>query len=201
MTNTPLSFLDQTELMQVALTASERSDNATALGCLKEATSRADATAGAHFLLGAEYAQLKMLPRAIEEMTAALAIDPSLSTARLQLGILLVSSGEAIRAKEMLQPLAQMDMQHPLQRFGSGLVHLLQDEFSAAIQCLEQGVLLNTSNPTLNIDMQRIIDEIKKLPAATLRASVDTPADDAMVPVDPSARHLFLSAYTGNRNQ
>ncbi|MES2347551.1 MAG: hypothetical protein V4641_08265, partial [Pseudomonadota bacterium] len=83
MTPNTLALLDQAELQQLALNASAANDSASAIAYWKEAVSRADATAQARYLLGAEYAQIKMYDRAIGEMEAAVALDPALSIARL----------------------------------------------------------------------------------------------------------------------
>ena len=93
MTTASIAALDQVELVKLALDASRNSNHGVALAYLKEAVSRADATATAHHLLGAEYAQIQMMDRAIVEMEAALALDATLATARLQLGLLLMGTG------------------------------------------------------------------------------------------------------------
>ena len=199
MTTASFATLDQVELLNLALDASRNSNRGAALAYLKEAVSRGDASANAHYLLGAEFAQLQMMDRAVVEMEAALAINPALWTARIQLGLLLFGAGKSAseRALAVLQPLNDLDADNALRYFGIGLSHLIRDEFQSAIASFIKGIDLNLSNPALNQDVQKIVDDIGKLPQEVLNKSHDI--DD--LPKDASALHIFLSAYTSNRNQ
>lgn len=199
MTTMTLSLLDQAELLQLALNASAADDSGTAIAYLKEAVSRPDATSVAHYILGAEYAQIKMYDRAAGEMEAALALDPALSIARLQLGLLWLTSGAGEKAMTVFGPLSELAEGDPLRLFGQGLSHLARDEFADARALLEAGIAANTANPPLNADMQRMIGEIDALAAsaaaggqaqAGANADADAPAEEA--------HHMLLSAYTGN---
>ncbi len=187
MTNSMYTQLDQAELLQLGINASTSGDSGAAIAYWKEAASRLEASAVVHYLLGAEYAQIKMFDRAVSELEAALALDPALSIARLQLGLLCLSSGNAPRAQEVFGPLAELSATDPLYHFGQGLEHLIADRFGDATEALAKGIALNAENAALNADMQRIIDEVAKLPAAA--AKQDDLGD---------GRHIFLSAYTGN---
>lgn len=195
MTLTTLALLDQAELFQLASNASNSDDDATAIGYLKEAVSRPDATASAHYLLGALYAQIKLYDRAVDEMEAAIALDPALSAARVQLGLLWLTSGVAERAEAVLTPLMELGDTDPFQHFGRGLVALLKDQFDDAVGALEAGIALNHTNLPLNGDMRRIIDGVAALRAQAPQAAAAeaAPAADA-----DGAQHLLLSAYTGN---
>jgi tetratricopeptide (TPR) repeat protein len=196
MTTTTLSMLDQSELLQLSLEASKTGEAGAAIAYLKEAVSRADATGVAHFLLGAEYAQIKLYDRAVNEMEAALALDPALSIARLQLGLLWLTSGVADRATQVFEPLAELPASDALRHFGGGLIALIKDQFDEATRQLQAGIALNLSNDALNIDMQRMVDEIARLQASgqvgALEAAPEQPA------ADEETHHVLLSAYTGN---
>jgi len=188
MTAPSFSSLDQIELVQLALDATRNGDAGSALSYLKEAVARPDATAIAHFLLGAEYAQLRMYDRALPEMESAVALDPSMSIARFQLGLLLLSSGDAVRASETLQPLCELGDGNALSHFGQGLIHLIRDEFEQTIQCMTRGMELNSENAALNADMQKIIDRVK-----AVTSSSENPSDKE----EADSQHILLSAYTG----
>lgn len=197
MTTMTLSLLDQAELLQLALNASAADDSGTAIAYLKEAVSRPDGTSVAHYILGAEYAQIKMYERAAGEMEAALALDPALSIARLQLGLLWLTGGAAEQALTVFGPLSELAENDPLRLFGEGLSHLARDEFAEARALLHAGMAVNTQNPPLNADMQRMIDEIEAheagaaaAPQAEAAAEPEAPAEDA--------HRMLLSAYTGN---
>lgn len=177
----------------MALNASLTGDNATALACLEEAVFRPDSTAVAHFLLGAEYAQTKQYDRALFEFETAVAKDPNLIIARFQLGLLLLTSGDAQRSLEVLHPLLQLGSQSEFAFFAAGLIHLMRDEFSECVSALRQGMALNVSNHALNLDMQRIVVEAEK---ALGIVPIDQPASGEAESTDAS--HIFLSAYKGN---
>lgn len=185
MSNAPFALLDQAELQQLALNASTSNDSASAIALLKEAVSRPDATAIAHYLLGAEYAQITMYDRAIGEMEAAIALDPGLAMARLQLGMLLLGADLAQRATEILSPLTDLAENNFIRKFGTGLQHLGAGDLSLALTCLVEGIALNETNPALNNDMRNIVGEIEsRQSAATPQASEEN-------------QHVMLAAYTG----
>jgi tetratricopeptide (TPR) repeat protein len=182
-------MLDQAELLQLALNASGAGDSASAIAYLKEAVSRGDASATAHYLLGAEYAQIKMYERAIGEMEAAIALDPNLSIARLQLGMLWLGANNSERAADVLRALEDLSATDPLHQFGAGLQHLIGEQLADALRCLTDGVALNTSNPALNGDMQSIVRQIElAMAGGAAPAAAAAPEDDS--------QHVLLSAYT-----
>lgn len=193
MTDT-LSKLDQAELLQLGLNASAANDSASAIAYLKEAVSRPDGTSVAHYILGAEYAHIKMYDRAAGEMEAAIALDPALSIARFQLGLLWLTGGDAAKALAVFGPLAELPENDPLRLFGQGLSHLCRDEFAEARALLEAGIVLNTANPPLNGDMQNMIGEIDKLVAGLVQA----PLAEAEPELAADGHRMLLSAYTGN---
>lgn len=198
MTRPTLSMLDQAELLQLAKNASGGDDPAAAIAYLKEAVSRTDATGAAHYLLGAEYAQIGMYERAVGEMESALALDPALATARLQLGLLWLGGGTVDRAESVLAPLAELPPDDPLRHFGAGLVLLIKNRLGDAAARLEQGIALNRSNAPLNNDMRKIIDEIGHVqPGATSGASSAAHTASA-APAAEDTQHILLSAYKGN---
>lgn len=196
MSNATLALLDQDELFQLALTAGAGNDSGTAIAYLKEAVSRPDATARAHYMLGAEYAQIRMFDRAIGELEAALALDPALATARLQLGLLWLGADNSERAADVLHMLVEPGVPEALQQFGGGLLKLIAGELEAARAALLLGVELNQVNPALNGDMQGVLREIEaRLGLAT------TPAQEGegAAPADENdGRHILLSAYAGH---
>lgn len=194
MTTATLAMLDQAELLQLAINASGADDAGSAIAYLKEAVSRADGNATAHYLLGAEYAQSRLYERAIDQMEAALAIDPALSVARLQLGLLWLGAANAERAAGVLAPLAELAAADPLHHFGLGLLHLIENRTLEARASLAAGLPLNVSNPALNGDMQKVIGEIDKLLAG---AAGQAPEAETEAP-EQGGRNIFLSAYTGN---
>ncbi len=186
MESTLLSTLDQEELFHLAVAAGEKGDSAAVLVYLKHAVSREDASARAHYLLGAEYAQVGLFPRAIEEIEAAIALDPNLHAARLQLGMLWLGANDNARAAVALAPLTELAEQDPMHLFAAGLLSLINNDAANAVRLLEQGIGLNTVNMPLNGDMQRIVDHVG--------------ASQAGEPGAEATQHIMLSAYAGNLN-
>lgn len=190
-------MLDQAELLKLALSASAGDDAGSSIVYLKEAVARPDASAHAHYLLGAEYAQIKMYDRAADEMEAALALDPAMSIVRLQLGLLCLTSGNPVRAAEVLEGLDDLPASDALNRFGCGLQHLIRDELADCVRCLREGIALNVSNAPLNGDMQMLIATLEALPVADAGAAPAAEEED-LVQQEEAARQRMLSAYTGN---
>jgi tetratricopeptide (TPR) repeat protein len=189
MTSTSLDSLSQDALFQLALQALRGGDPAAAVVCLEQAVSRSDASGPACYLLGAQYAQIGRFDDAAREFGRAVAIDPALSIARFQYGLLVLTMGDAAQATQILAPLPQLGQANPLAHFATGLLHLVRDEFAEALACLERGSALNASNPPLNADMQKLMDRIRSTMAASLEPE-RAPGQ--------GASHILLSAYTGN---
>lgn len=194
-THPTLSMLDQAELLQLAMNASTAVDSGSAIAYLKEAVARADATGAAHYLLGAEYAQIGMYERAVSEMESALALDPALATARLQLGLLWIGAGAVERAAMVLAPLAELAPDDALRHFGAGLCLLIDNQLDQAVVRIEQGMAHNTSNAPLDQDMRKILNGIAKVRAG---AGAPAPAAAPAAAADADTQHVLLSAYTGN---
>jgi len=188
-----LALLDQAELFQLAINVSTAGDSGTAIAYLKEAVSRSDATGAAHYLLGAEYAQIRLYDRAMDEMEAAIALEPALWTARLQLALLYLGANQEERAGDALRPLAELGDDPALQRFAEGLLALIAADLNGALKLLADGIERNAANPALNGDMQRIIDEIGRRLEAAPQATDD--GDQG----DDQSDHILLSAYAGNQ--
>jgi len=194
MTTISMAILDHAELLQLALAASKQGDSSTALSYLKEAVSRADAPATAHFLLGAEYAHVRMYEHALSEMETAMTVDPSFAMARFQFGLLLLTSGHASKAADVLQPLDNLGSQAALACFGNGLRHLIRDEFAAAMECLTRGIELNTENQALNIEMQKIIAQVK-----SFTEDVSPQKSPLSLAENSDHHHFLISSYTNHR--
>lgn len=114
------------------------------------------------FLLAAEMAQQKDYVGAIAQYEAALEISPDLHTARLQLGLLCLTMADLPRFMEVLAPLDDLDPANPFKSFKVGLQALAEDKFDLCVQALTEGIALNNQNPTLNVDMQLIIDRVSE---------------------------------------
>jgi tetratricopeptide (TPR) repeat protein len=184
--------LDADELLHLAVAASDRNDAAGAIDLLKQAIEVDPAAAKAHYLLGAEHAQIGLFDRAITDMSRAVELDPGLDAARFQLGLLQLTSGQPLAAKATWKPLEGLGEEHFYVLFKSGLLALAADEFAACIDRLRRGQALNTVNAPLNRDMQRIVAQVEQLASGTA-SSAPTDVNAASEQTD----HVLLNAYTG----
>jgi tetratricopeptide (TPR) repeat protein len=186
---------DEEELLHLALHASANQRHDQAMGYLKSATRRFPLNAKARYLLGAEHAHIGMYDRAIADIGEAIRLDPSLTAAHFQLGLLYLTSGaaqEAERAWAVLDGLAKTE---PLYQFKVGLTHLIHDRLEECAAALEQGIALNSTLPPLNVDMQRVLDEVRtRLTSGTYRAR-ENPG------LAPSREHALLFAYRQNSDE
>jgi tetratricopeptide (TPR) repeat protein len=132
---------------------------------LESAVRAESANAQLRHLLAAEYAQVGMYERAAVEFREVLALNPAAHVARLQLGLLELTSGKPSEAINTWRPLEALPEGTALKLFKRGLEALIRDDFAACSRLLQQGIQANESNPPLNQDMRRIL---AKLPPQTV---------------------------------
>lgn len=133
-----------------------------------------------HFLHGSLAAGRQDYGKARRELREAVALAPGYAIARFQLGLLLLTSGEAIEAESVLRPLHDLGPDEALRHFASGLLFLMRDEFGQAIASLQDGLERNRDNAPLSRDMRMLIGEIE--------ARAGGGSDEAPL----SAAHLLL---------
>jgi len=170
-----------TILTRQALAASARNDSETAIGLLKRAIELDPGAGAAHHLLGAEYAQIGMIDKAIDQMRQAVACDADLAIARFQLGLLLLTTGDVNGAQEAWAALDRLGEAHPLRIFREGLLAMAQDRFADARRLIEDGIRGNGANDALNRDMRKVLEAL-------------APARDEA----PVAAHVLISTYGGS---
>jgi tetratricopeptide (TPR) repeat protein len=125
------------------------------------------------YLLGAELAQNGRYEDAVTALTAAIAIDPALHTARFQLGLLHLTMAQPDQALAVLAALDELPDDNALKHFKRGLQALAKDELDECIAALRHGIDLNSTNPALNADMTMIIERIGEARAAQPAARLD----------------------------
>src|SRR5262249_40439467 len=178
--------LDAEELLHLALKAMEDDRDEDAISCLKRAIGLEPKSGTLHYLLGAMYAQLAMIDRAIGEMTLATRFEPTLHMAHFQLGLLHFTSGHPEAAEAAWEPLLQLDQEHPLVLFRAGLLHLARDEFEECAATVRRGLEANTEHPSLNHDMRMVAEKAEEAARAQVAASAAEPGAD---------QHVLLSGY------
>jgi tetratricopeptide (TPR) repeat protein len=132
---------------------------------IKSAVASDPGNAELRYLLGAELAQQRDYDGAVVEMSTALAIEPNLHFARLQLGLLYLTMARPAESIAIWAPLEQLDDGAALKSFKRGLEALIRDDFAACIDHLRHGIQLNTQNAPLNRDMNMIIDRVRETTA------------------------------------
>lgn len=128
---------------------------------LRAAIVRDPGNAELRYLLGAELAQRQEFTEAAASLRTALAINPQLHFARLQLGMLYLTMSQPHHSLAVWAPLEDLDETAPLKAFKRGLEALIRDDFDACIVHLQRGIDLNKHNATLNEDMSQLIDRVR----------------------------------------
>jgi tetratricopeptide (TPR) repeat protein len=192
---TTATRLDAEELFHLAVAASDRNDAASAIDLLKQAIEADPTAAKAHYLLGAEHAQIGLFDRAIADMSKAVELDSELDAARFQLGLLQLTSRQPQAAEATWQPLERLGDEHFYVLFKSGLLALARDDFSTCVDLLNLGQVLNTVNAPLNRDMQRIVAP----PASCPTCATASPAVSTVEAASEGTDHVLLNAYTGRQ--
>jgi tetratricopeptide (TPR) repeat protein len=127
------------------------------LALREKAAERSPQDANARYLFGAELAQSGHYERAVTEIKAAVQLQPTLYTAHLQLGLLLLTLARPSEAVAAWQPLDGLEERAALRLFKRGLEALIRDDFELCMQLLTAGIAANTTNPALNRDMGLVI--------------------------------------------
>ncbi len=152
--------LNAEELMHLALHATEHESPDKAISYLKRLLKVDPDNGKAYYLMGALHAEIGMHKQAMDEMTKALELDSSLpETARFQLGLLYITSGNIPEAEATWQPLDQLGNEHALYLFKTGMLHLVRDEFDQCAETLRKGIEVNSFNEDLNNDMRRVLQD------------------------------------------
>lgn len=189
--NKTRSTLNGEELFHLGLEAMKGNNSEAAIEYLKRSLELNGDNPKAAYLLGAMHAQIGMYDRAIENMKKAIELEPGLSAARFQLGLLHLTSARVQEAMNVWQPLELLGPGDPYYLFKQGLEHLARDEFEQCQTYLREGIAANQANPALNVDMQRIMNDVTTLIANNAHATAEQPAEDG--------KHLLISAYTNEK--
>lgn len=190
-----LAALDAEELFVLGVRASVAGDSATALNLFKQACERDARHAEAAWMLGAEYAQLGMIDRAKLAMQHALSVNETLQTARFQLGLLHLTSGEVALAEAIWLALGELDEGHPLRLFKEGMLQLAADDFRGALASLRRGAEVPNVDAALKRDMEMMIQQIETQHPESAVAHADSAVQ---IPAgDPGTEDtsFFLEAY------
>ncbi len=160
--------LNATELMHLALHATEHDTPDKAISHLKKLLVIEPNNGKAYYLMGALHAEIGMHDQAVEEMQRALELDTELpATALFQLGLLHMTAGRVDEADTVWKGLDHLGDNDALYLFKSGMLHLVKDEFEQCAAALRAGIELNHFNEDLNNDMRRVLQDAENAAGST----------------------------------
>ena len=194
----PVELLETDELLALGLRAGAGGDTASALIFFKLAVVRDPRHARARWMLGAEYAALRLPEPAHEHLAHAVELDPAQPVARFQLGLLRLTRGDVEGAEQAWQGLDDRPADDPLRRCGRGLLLLARGRPAQARLQLRAVADDPSTDPALRRDLEAVLGRIPGGDAGMLVAA--PPEPQAVHDEPPSAAasaesHLALSAY------
>jgi len=195
-----MADFDAEELFHLGLKASEGGDKERSIMYFKRAIELEPAPAS-YYLLGAEYAEIGMMPRAAECIQKALDGDPELWTAWFQLGLIYLALQDTEKAQASFQALEVLGEESYLFHFALGMLLLINEEVPESLESLTYGIQINHDNPALNRDVRNIIDSINEnLSDLTPQREQDLDGDPEVRAPDSrgekeSREHLLAAKY------
>jgi tetratricopeptide (TPR) repeat protein len=153
------------QLISQGIQASQTGQSDLAIEFWHEASQQQPHRGAPHFLIGSEHAAGRRLDMASQAMEKAVMVEPTLWIARFQWGLLELSSGNALRAAAVWQPLDALPEQSYLRCFRDGLIALSKEQFELAASQLQIGIENNAENEPLNHDMRMVMARIDAIKA------------------------------------
>lgn len=196
--NTTSSTLDAEELFHLGLSAADSSNHEAAIEFLNRALEMTPNDAKVVYMLGAVHAQIGLFDRAVEEISRSIELDPSISAAHFQLGLLYLTSGYVDEADKAWQSLDQLGVDNFFYLLKTGLLHLVNDNFSDCIDFLERGIAANNINQPLNNDMQKVLAAAQIV--VNKNEQLTSIVDEVTTPKLVGGKKLLLSAYENNQD-
>lgn len=196
-------------LIQQGVQASQANNTELALQRFKEAGEVAPGNGLPFFLAAGELAQVGRMEEAENAYATALLMAPEMSLCRYQLGLLQFATGRLPLALSTWQPLLGLAEDDFLKLFVEGYFALAAEDADTAEARFRAGMALNTVNPPMNQDVERVLGFLASAKAA--QAESATAMGAALETADPSperstqdqensesddtAAHVLLSNY------
>lgn len=154
------SLIEADRLVEAAVAAGTRGDETAVDELLRRSLELAPRHPLAHYLLGAACAQRGDNGQALLHLTTAVEGAPGLPEARLQLGLLWLTTGHAQTASEVLAPLSALAGDQAVGRFGAALAALAHGAIDPAREALRQGLAQPCANAALVADMRALLQRL-----------------------------------------
>ncbi|WP_431256766.1 hypothetical protein ACQ86G_18950 [Roseateles chitinivorans] len=157
-------------LIQQGLQASESDDTELALQRFREAAQAVPGNGLPHFLAAGELAQVGRMQEAESAYATAVLLAPDMAIARYQLGLLQFATDRLALALTTWQPLLALGEDDFMRRFAQGFFAMAGEDVAEAKAQFRAGLALNTANPPMNRDIERVLASLDEI-TATLAAS------------------------------
>lgn len=199
-------------LIQQGVQAGQANNTELALQRFKEAGEAAPGNGLPFFLAAGELAQAGRMEEAESAYATALLMAPDMSLCRYQLGLLQFATGRLPLALSTWQPLLGLAEDDFIKLFVEGYFALAAEHTDTAEARFRAGMALNTVNPPMNHDVERVLGflatakaaQAQSAAAAGALAGSAVPSPEGVDPThgnqatdetDDSAAHVLLSNY------
>lgn len=183
-------------LIQQGLQASESDDTELALQRFREAAQAVPGNGLPHFLAAGELAQVGRMQEAEGAYAAAVLMAPDMAIARYQLGLLQFATDRLALALTTWQPLLALGEDDFMRRFAQGFFAMAAEDVAEAQAQFRAGLALNTANPPMNRDIERVLASLDEI-GARQAASGGTATPEASAAGSPMAADQADDAQAG----
>ncbi len=161
-------MFDVEEYFHLALHAGSVGQHHGCMTYLKEILQQQPENAPAIYLLAVQHAELGLFERAVSEMKAALAIEPTIEIARFHLGLLLLlDRNRRTEAKESFAALSGSS-DSALRTFSAAMIALADGHSRVARELLALGLSQESANRALSSLMRHVLDGLLPTEAPTM---------------------------------
>ena len=188
-------------LVAAALAADAQGDASAFVDLLRRCLALDPLHVQAHYLLGADCAQDGRNGDAILHLSTAVEHAPGLAPARLQLGLLWLSTGNPRTAQQVLAPLAALPDDDVVGRFGVALSALAGNDIAAARAALHEALALPCDHPAMLADIRTVLARLEPVGEEESARNPGPGTGAVQAGADPDAERqalqlgLALSAY------
>lgn len=153
-------MLDSEEYLHLAINATESNDHHAALTYLHQALGITPENADALLLLGAVYAELGLMDRAIATLEECLSLNEEMEMAAIQLALLYIATGRENEARPNINRVLGKSSDAQLQALAEALEHMLNQNNPAAVESLDEALAIKSSNSPLRQTIKTIREQL-----------------------------------------
>ena len=180
---------DSDELLHLAIHASLNGRIDDAIIKLKQLIEVDPVNPNAHFLLAADYAEIKLFDKSVLHYREVLNLRPDMSIARIQFALLLTALDNLDEAAQVLGYFSGLEGESYERFVHDGLIALHQERMLEARGAILKAIECNTDNAVLNSDLQKLVEGIDAHVANSDTNDVDPQSDST------KRKSFILSAY------